>query len=261
MRRTLLTAISSLLLLSGTALADKEPCTEVGMSGAPSYQTVRIGETQVVAITRALMQALTVGDRSVWERYLAPDFLLLDRDGSTQTRQAVLADIKPLPSGYTLAFGIKDIRVVDLGNSLMVVFLVEETETVFGQLLKVSYRNALTFSKEPQRWQLKVFQYVEIPKDAEPTPISADILQKYVGEYSAGGGLKYVVRTRDNRLFLERPAGGEVELLPESESVFYSKASEFRKIFIRNSEGLVVELIDRRKGSDLRFRKTSATAE
>ncbi len=257
MRRTIVAA-ASLLFLSGSALAQKAPCQEPGAASAASYQSVHIAETQVVAITRALMRALTEGDRSVWERYLAPDFLLLDRDGSTQARQAVLADIKPLPRGYTLAFALKDIRVLDLGNSLMVVFLVEETESVFGQLLRVSYRNALTFSKEPSRWQLKVFQYVEIPKDAEPTPISADTLQQYVGEYSAGEGLKYTVRVRENRLFLERANGSEVELVPESESVFYSRGTEFRKIFVRSTEGQVVELIDRRKGSDLRFRKVGA---
>ena len=71
-----------------------------------------------------------------------------------------------------------------------------------------------------------------------------------------------MVARRGDKLFGARTGKPETELVPESDLVFYVPGSEFRKIFVRDRSGKVIEMLDRRKGSDLRWKRLeSATRE
>lgn len=206
--------------------------------------------------TIEIYEALPKGDRAVWDRYLAQDFLLLDRDGTTQDRAAVLTDIKPLPAGIELGFTHDDLVVRELSpDSAMVAFMVHETETIFGQTLHVDYRTALTFARREGAWKLIVFQYVEVPRDAPAVLIAPERLAAYVGTYAADATTRYAVTLRDGKLRGRRGQGEEVELVPEGDGVFYVPGTEFRNIFVRDSGGRVVEMLGRRKGTDVRWRR------
>jgi len=220
-------------------------------AGAPSRTT-----SELEHATKEIYDALPKGDRAVWDRWLADDFVLLDRDGKTQDRAAVLVDIKPLPPGIVLGFTYDELIVRELGrDAAMVAFMVHETETIFGQTLHVDYRTALTFARRNGRWQLVVFQYVEVPRDARAVAIAPDRLAAYVGTYAADAATRYRVTLRDGKLRGRRGTGDEVELVPEADGVFYVPGTEFRKIFVRDPRGQIVEMLDRRKGTDVRWRK------
>lgn len=211
---------------------------------------------ELEAATREIYEAIPVGDRAVWERWLAEDFVLLDRDGKTLDRATVLADFKPLPAGIEVRLAREEMIVRELGrDAALVAFLVRETETIFGQTLRVDYRTALTFARRRGAWKLIAFQYVELPKDAEPADLDPEQLIAYVGNYAADAATRYEVTLRDGRLRGRRVGGAEVELVPEGDGVFYVPGTEFRKIFVRDRRGEVVEMLDRRKGTDVRWRR------
>jgi len=214
--------------------------------------------------TRELYEALQTGDRAVWDRWLADDFVLLDRDGKTQDRAAVLADIAPLPPHMTLGFEHAELTMRELGgDGAMIAFLLHEHETIFGQTIHVDYRTALTFARRSNGWKVVVFQYVELPRDGAPVAVSPDRLTAYVGEYAVNETTRFVVTFRDGKLRGRRISkasdGAEVELVPEADGVFYVPGTEFRKIFVRDARGEVVEMLDRRKGTDLRWRRATAS--
>jgi len=214
--------------------------------------------------TRELYEALQNGDRAVWARWLADDFVLLDRDGTTQDRAAVLADIAPLPPHMKLGFEHAEVTVRDLGgDAAMIAFLLHEHETIFGQTIHVDYRTALTFARRPDGWKVVIFQYVELPRDGAPVAVAPDRLAAYVGEYAVNETTRFVVTLRDGKLRGRRISkasdGAEVELVPEADGVFYVPGTEFRKIFVRDARGEVVEMLDRRKGTDLRWRRSTAS--
>lgn len=216
-------------------------------------------ERELTAATAEIYAAIPKGDRAVWDRWLSDDFVLLDRDGKTQDRDAVLADFKPLPPGIELAFERVEPMLRPLGpDAGMVAFLVRETETIWGQTIHVDYRTALTFARRGGAWKLIIFQYVELPRDAPPVAVDEARLATYVGEYAADAQTRFAVRLVDGKLRGRRGTGAEVELVPEADGVFYVPGTEFRKIFVRDARGEVVEMLDRRKGTDTRWRRVKS---
>jgi len=213
-------------------------------------------DTDLIAATHEIYAAIPIGDREVWDRWLAEDFLLLDRDGKTMDREAVLADFAPLPPGIELELDIAELTTRQLGDdAAMVVFLIRETETIFGQTLHVDYRTGLTFARRNGEWTLVAFQYVELPRDAAPVEVAPARLRAYVGTYAADDATRFEVTLDGDRLAGRREGRPPVELVPESDGVFYIPGTEFRKIFVRNAAGEVVEMLDRRKGTDVRWRR------
>lgn len=249
------------LVTSLAACASGQPpaAARPGPSRAAGHGDPAANTAELEAATREIYEAIPKGDRATWDRWLADDFVLLDRDGKVLDRAAVLADFTPLPPTIQLRLDIEELTMRHLGpDAAMVAFLVRETETIFGQTLHVDYRTALTFARRDGAWRLIVFQYVELPRDGTPVPVPSDRLAAYVGSYRADAETRFVVSQRGDRLFGQRPGRPEVELVPEADGVFYVPGTEFRKIFVRDGRGEVVELLDRRKGTDVRWRREPA---
>ena len=76
----------------------------------------------------------------------------------------------------------------------------------------------------------------------EPAPIvlSAAALDKYVGSYKIEDGPTAVVTREGTKLFLA--VGRKTEIIPASETEFYSKSSMSRYVFTRDSSGAVTGL-------------------
>lgn len=206
------------------------------------------------AIFREIYDAIFTGDRAVWERWLAADFVLVDRDGTTKDKKSLIAELEPISPKITLHFDFEEMSERQIDGGVMLLFLVRETETILGQTLHVDYRNSLLFAPRDGGLRLVAWQYVEIPKDAPPTPVDPTRYDAYVGTYAAEDA-RFIVRRIGTRLYGERPGRASVELVPEADGVFYVPGTEFRKIFVKNGDGRVIEMLDRRKGSDLRWRR------
>ena len=210
---------------------------------------------QLSAVVREIYDSIVPGDREVWERRLADDFVLVDRDGAMRTKSELLAEIEPLPAAITLDLGIAEARARDLGEAAILTYLTREVEVIWGQTLHVDYRNTMVFDREDGEWRLVAWQYVEVPKDGEPVWVDPRVYDAYVGEYEAAPGVTYAVVRRGDRLYGQRTGRPETELVPEGESVFYVPGAEFRKLFVRDRNGVVTGIVDRRKGTDVHWRK------
>ena len=60
-------------------------------------------------IVAELEQAVSTGDKEPWQKYMAEDGILLNRDGKSNTKQEILAEITPKSQGVIL-----DIKPVDM---------------------------------------------------------------------------------------------------------------------------------------------------
>ncbi len=212
-------------------------------------------QAELVSIMQTLMDSIATGERAPWERHLAEEMVLLDRDGSVKRKQELVEGTAPIKAGYTLKIAMTDIESFDLGDSAVLMYRVLEDMTVFGQPLHVEYRNSHVFVKRKGDWKMILWSYVEMLRDGAPVKVDPAHFDELTGQYALSDTVSYTVTRRGDKLFIARAGRGETELVPESPEVFYSPGSEFRKIFVRDEKGKVIELIDRRKGSDTVWKK------
>ena len=137
--------------------------TSLAAEAAPSS-----AEKELVTIMQTILDSIATGDKEPWRRWLADDFVLLDRDGSVKLRSHLVDGTAPLKPGYELKLTMQDIESRDLGDAAVLIYRVVEEMKVFGQPLHVEYRNSHVFEKRDGRWQMLVWQYVELPRDPEP---------------------------------------------------------------------------------------------
>ncbi|HXG58949.1 MAG TPA: DUF4440 domain-containing protein [Thermoanaerobaculia bacterium] len=215
-------------------------------------------EKELLSVVRSLMDSIAPGEKKPWEEHLTDDFLLIDRDGKLRRKPQLLEEVGPISKHYTLKLELTDIESADLGDGTAIIhYRVLEDMTIYGQPIHVEYVNSHVFVRSGDRWRMRLWQYVEIPADGAPVRVDASRLGDVAGEYQLAPGVRFVVKVRDGKLYGSRTGRPEVELVPESDDVFYVPQSEFRKIFVRDAKGKVVEMLDRRKGTDTRWKKVS----
>ena len=84
--------------------------------------------------------------------------------------------------------------------------------------------------------------------------VSADILQTYVGEYEINPHFKFAITLEENRLYLEAPGQGKVEIFAEADNKFYLKENGAQLEFIKDESGKIIKSILTQGG-----RQTDAT--
>lgn len=211
---------------------------------------------ELVAIATEIVHAIEPGDKAVFDKYLTDDFILVDRDGlQTLTKKDVVDGTTPLPKGYWLKFEIADVELREFGDVAVLIFRTVEREGIHDQEILVNYRGTDVFVKRNGEWKLAVWQYVELQRDAEPTKVNPAEYDRLVGIYVMGPGIRYSVTRRGAKLFGAREGRPEEELVPESDDVFYVPGTEFRRIFVRDASGRVLEMLGRRKGTDIRWKR------
>jgi hypothetical protein len=60
-----------------------------------------ITEAELIRRTRQLYDALVPGDKTPWAAYYADDAMSYDEKGRAMDKTAILADVEPMPKGYS----------------------------------------------------------------------------------------------------------------------------------------------------------------
>ena len=101
---------------------------------AASEDTSTAQEDQMRALekqTQELMDAVSTGDSSVWDRYLDANVLYLSEDGVRKTKADLLREITPLPKGISGSITVASFDVRFYGNSRKI-FLRSDQGRVVG---------------------------------------------------------------------------------------------------------------------------------
>ncbi len=134
--------IICIFLCSFSAFAQEKPRTQPSL--APHFQQLE----------QSLMDAIAVGDKSLWERTLAADFVATSEEGEVLPRAKFLEELRPLPKGLVGGIAVKELTVQVSGNTAVVRFLADEWETVFGQRMTTKYRTTDTYRREGKAWKM-----------------------------------------------------------------------------------------------------------
>lgn len=224
--------------------------------------TIRAAITQdeLVRRTQELVDSVGGGDKGPWRKYFSDDCLFFDERGRSMSKETLVADIEPLPAGYSGNIQVKNAKSHIEGSVAILSYDLDESETVYGQEMKARYHETDTWIRRGGgEWQIvagQVLRYYEDPAAGE-----SDVRKyaDYVGVYEAAAGKTMTVSLEDGQLFRQRGDGPKQELIPEAEGIFFRKGVEGRTLFRRGADGKVDTLIDRRNNEDIAWKRSGGS--
>jgi len=213
-----------------------------------------ITQAELVRHTQELYDAVVPGNQAPWKKYFADDCIFADEKGRVFDKSKLVADITPLPAGYSGTIKIENAQSRIVGNTAILSYDADETETIFGQNLKARYHVTDTWLQRNGNWQIiasQAHRYYEDPVVGKADPKK---FPDYIGIYELAPGQTRSVTADGDRLLVERN-GKREQLLPETSEIFFRKGVEGRILFRRDQNGKVDSLIDRRNNEDVTWTK------
>ena len=201
-----------------------------------------------------LFDAVTAGNADVWKKYFADDCLFFDEKGRNMTKAELVADIQPLPKGYSGTIKVGKAKSLIQGDTAILSYDVDETETVFGQHLTARYHVTDTWLRRNDVWQIAASQVFRFYEDPAIGRIDIKKLPDFAGTYELAPGQTRKVSVEGDGLFVERK-GKKEQLFPEASEIFFRKGVEGRILFRYAENSKVDVLIDRRNNEDIVWRK------
>jgi hypothetical protein len=216
---------------------------------------VRITPDELVQRTQELYDAVVPGDQAPWKKYFADDCIFADEKGRLFDKPKLIADITPLPAGYSGTIRIQNAQSRIIGNTAVLSYDADETETIFGQNLRARYHITDTWLQRNGNWQIIASQAHRYYEDPAVGKADTKKFADYTGMYELAPGQTRSVTAEGDKLFVERK-GKKEQLFPETSEIFFRKGVEGRILFRCDANHKVDALIDRRNNEDVIWRKT-----
>lgn len=217
---------------------------------------VPMTQDELVRRTQELYDSLVSGDQVPWKKYFADDCMFADEKGRFFDKPKLISDITPLPAGYSGTIKIENAQSRIIGDTAILSYDADETETIFGQNLKARYHITDTWLQRNGDWQIiasQAHRYYEDPPMGKADPKK---FTDFIGTYELAPGQTRSVSLEADKLFVERK-GKKEQLLPETSELFFRKGVEGRILFRYAANGKVDALIDRRNNEDVVWKKTT----
>jgi hypothetical protein len=221
-----------------------------------SDPTAAATEQELLQIAQELFDALPVGNKAVWEKYVAGDVVYTDENWRILTKEQLLDSVTPFPKGLSGSIRIADVRSRINGDAAVLSYRALEEEFVFGQQLTPIYLVTDTYFKRNGQWQLIASHLSVLPSERKPLAINPKLYQSLVGEYELTPGITYTITIEDGKLMGQRTSREKEELLPADENTFFPKGTvRGEKVFVRDASGRPTQMLDRRENNDLVWKK------
>jgi hypothetical protein len=212
-------------------------------------------------ITQEMMDAVAPGHADVWRRYLHPRVVYVDENGAVRSKQEILRELTPLPSGLVGRIEVDRFEAQIHGDVAVVANELQEFLDYHGQPLRSRFRNADTWLRTPSGWRLILRQTSAVLQDPPAVALTRDQLCAYNGTYALTEAISGTVTCAPDGLVFERPGRPAVAYRPELLDVFFVPGQpRTRRIFLRDARGVVIGFVDRREGEDVRWRLASRGA-
>jgi hypothetical protein len=206
-------------------------------------------QTLLVAQVQARLDAITSGDTAVWAHDLDDAALLMDEEGHVTTKAQFLAALKPLPKGSTGSLRVTHPHVTRTGDTAVIAFIADEHETIYGQHFQAQFGMVDTYHRVGDRWLLLADTQTRLPLDPPIAHLTSAQAQRYVGRYRMlAGPLVFTVMMTSGKLLGGREGSAALPMsaIADQPNAFFREGRPGTLIFIADSSGRIVKLIDRR---------------
>jgi Domain of unknown function (DUF4440)/Domain of unknown function (DUF3471) len=214
-----------------------------------------ITQDELVRRTQELYDAIVPGNQAPWKKYFADDCIFSDEKGRTLDKAKLIADITPLPAGYSGTIKIGNVQSRIIGDTAIMSYDANEAETIFGQNLTARYHITDTWLRRTGEWKIVASQAHRYYEDPARGKIDPKKFADFIGTYELAPGQTRLVTAEGENLFVERK-GKKEQLFPETSDLFFRKGVEGRILFRYDAHGKVDTLIDRRNNEDVIWHKT-----
>jgi hypothetical protein len=215
----------------------------------------KITQDELVRHTQELVDSIAAGNQTPWKIYFAEDAIYTDETGKTMDKRTLVANVSPLPKGYSGTIKVVKAQSRILGQTAVLSYDLAETETVFGQVLHARYHGTDTWLWRNGHWQIVTGQLLRFYEDPAIGTIDTAHLDDFVGTYELAPGVTLTVSREGVQLYAKRGDAPKTILQPESSDLFFRPGIEGRRLFRRDGTGKVNALIDRRNNEDLLWKK------
>jgi len=215
-----------------------------------------ITEAELVRRTQELYDAVVPGNQAPWKKYFADDSIFADEKGRTMDKPKLVADITPMPPGYSGAIKIEQVQSRIYNNVAILSYNANEKETIFGQNLSARYHITDTWLRRGGNWQIVASQAHRYYEDPAVGKTDSKKFPDFMGAYELAPGQTRKIIAEGDSLFVER-SGKKDQLFPEASELFFRKGIEGRILFRYDKNGKVDALIDRRNNEDVVWRKVA----
>jgi hypothetical protein len=217
---------------------------------------VPITQDELVRRTQELYDAIVPGDQAPWKKYFADDCIFSDEKGRTFDKAKLIADITPLPAGYSGSIKVNNVQSRIINDTAVLSYDLDETETIFGQNLTARYHVTDTWLRRSGEWKIIASQAHRYYEDPAMGKIDPKKFGDFVGVYELAPDQTRSVTAEGGNLFVERKGKKEQlnkkeQLFPETSDLFFRKGVEGRILFRYDAHGKVDALIDRRNNEDV----------
>lgn len=208
--------------------------------------------------TQELFDSLVPGDRTPWQNYYADDCLFFDEKGRSMNKTQLLADISPMPKGYTGSIRMVHAQSRVERDTAILSYDLDESETIWGQQLSARYHGTDTWMYRNGQWQIIATQMLRYYEDPAQGKTDAKRLADDAGTYELTPGTRMTVVVDGGQLYAQRDGRAREALFPETAEIFFRKGVEGRRLFHTADDGTVDALIDRRNNEDVIWKKVPA---
>src|SRR4030081_3394990 len=154
--------------------------------------------------TQELYDAVVPGNQAPWKKYFADDCIFADEKGRILDKTKLIADITPLPAGYSGTIKIDNVQSRIINDTAVLSYDANETETIFGQNLRARYHTTDTWLRRNGEWQIiasQAHRYYEDPAVGKADPKK---FPDFIGTYELAPGQTRTIIAEGDSLFVER---------------------------------------------------------
>jgi hypothetical protein len=212
---------------------------------------------QLKRATQELLDAVARGDKAVWDRHLAAGSIYADEEGNVLTKDELIKELRPLPTGYQGSIKVGETKSLVQENVVVLSHVDHEELVLYGQKILTNFLTTQTWARQKNgEWQVVSTQVMALHNERKPAVIDLKSLDSYVGQYELAPEVTYTITREGDKLFGQRTGRAKEELLPLCVDIFYRKGSwRGEKVFQKDAQGRVVALLDRRENNDLVWKK------
>ena len=206
---------------------------------------------------QAMADALVPGTVAVWDKYLDPDVIYAEEDGSYKSKAAMLKEIVPLPKGLGGTIKIELLLYHQDGDTAVALFRQNETEHYFGQTITAKYLTNTVWKKRAGGWKQIAAQVLDERTDPPAIAMPASRLAQYAGTYKLKNSEpRYTLAVDGGKLIGTRNGRKPATWSAEAPDVFFVAGDpRIRKIFQRDASGKITGFVERRESWDIVWQK------
>lgn len=224
-------------LLVATSLAAPVPAADEARHDAAWFQSTE----------QALMDALAVGGREIWDRVMDTSCVVTSEEGEVLTKELFLEGVRALPEGLSGKIAVEDLTVQDAGEVAIVRYLANESESVFGQALSVRYRVTNVYRRDGAAWKMLSSHLSVVTQDPPAQVVSKAGWPGLAGRYRLlPDGWTMTVESKDGDLYGGRDPGTMRRFVPLAPDAFVLSGRLGTWLFVVES-GTATRIVNVRK--------------